>query len=106
MRIFRGGNPKGGIIFYKDNVYLTGFLKVIHYLKQIMRNGELYGEGLLLCGKLSIEDIPLLKPYVNLGLVMPPTYLPHWAEQPGALAAHLVCNDLTEGIQPSKQHNH
>lgn len=96
MRIFRGGYPKGGIVFYKDNVYLTGFLEITNFLKRVMRSGQLYGKALLFCGKLTIGDIALLREFAEEGGVAPPTYLPDWVNNTGALAAHLACNDLVE----------
>ena len=96
MRIFRGGSPKGSIIFYKDNVYLRGLIEVSVFLKQAMHQGMLHDIDLLFCGKLTIQDVHRLYPLLEDGTISVPQNLPHWAQNSSELAAHLAFNDLTE----------
>jgi uncharacterized protein (TIGR02421 family) len=96
MRIFRGGNPEGGIIFYKDNVYLSGLIEVSSFLKHAMHEGMLHDIDLLFCGKLTTSDVTLLKPLSDSGFIADPAYVPDWAKKSSQLAAHLAFNDLTE----------
>jgi uncharacterized protein (TIGR02421 family) len=95
MRIMRGGHPKGGIVFFKDNVYLRGLIEVESFLKTAMHEGRLYDMKLLFTGKLTTNDIKLLHPLSNDGWINEPKYLPKWIKYPQKLAATLAFNDLT-----------
>jgi len=96
MRIFRGGHPKGGIVFYKDNVYLQGMIEVEAFLKHTMHKGLLHYIPLLFSGKLTTNDVMLLRPLVETGYVEEPKHMPQWAKNSSELAAHLAFNDLSE----------
>ncbi len=96
MRIFRGGKPEGGIIFYKDNVYLRGIIEVGSFFKQAMHQGFIHDITLLFCGKLTTQDVLSLKPMAEEGLIIDPAHMPDWAKNSGQLAAHLALNDITE----------
>ncbi len=96
MRIFRGGTPKGGIIFYKDNVYLRGLIEVEAFLKRVMHAGNVHDIAILFAGKLTTSDVGMLHPLMEEGYIEEPTYIPQWARRSSELAAHLVINDLTE----------
>lgn len=96
MRIFRGGQPGGGIVFYKDNVYLRGLIEVGAFFKQAMHEGMIHDIDLLFCGKLTTQDVLRLKPLSESGQIIDPTYMPGWAKRSSQLAAHLAINDLTE----------
>lgn len=103
MRIFRGGKPQGGIIFYKDNVYLSGLIEVRSFFKQMMHEGSLNTIALMFCGKLTTRDIIDLKPLADAGYVVYPNYTPDWAKRSSELAAHLAINDLVERFKPEKK---
>lgn len=96
MRIFRGGTAKGGIVFFKDNVYLKGLIEVSAFLKEAMHQGKIHDISLLFCGKLTIDDISRLQPLSEQGHIIQPAYMPNWAKRSSELAAHLAFNDLTE----------
>lgn len=96
MRIFRGGLPEGGIVFYKDNVYLRGLIEVASFLKQAMHHGMIHDIALLFCGKLTTHDVIRLKPLIDANHIADPVYMPDWASRSSQLAAHLAFNDLTE----------
>jgi hypothetical protein len=96
MRIFRGGVAEGGVVFYKDNVYLKGLIEVEAFLKRAMHNGRLRNTDLLFAGKLTTDDV---EDFIQLDgdeYVALPAYLPRWMQKREALAAHLAFNDLTE----------
>ncbi|MCE3233674.1 MAG: hypothetical protein K0R98_1931 [Rickettsiaceae bacterium] len=95
MRILRGGHPKGGVIFFKDNVYLSGLIEVESFLKTAMHESRLHDMTILFTGKLTTEDIKILRPLAEDGLVEIPKYLPKWIQHPQKLAATLAFNDLT-----------
>ncbi len=96
MRIFRGGKPEGGIVFYKDNVYLRGLIEVGSFFKHAMHRGFIHDIALIFCGKLTTKDVMLLKPLAEEGKIIDPAYMPDWAKNNSGLAAHLAINDLTE----------
>ena len=96
MRIFRGGDPRGGIIFYKDNVYLRGLLEVSAFLKRAMHEGFIHDIALLFCGKLTTGDVVKLKDAAEQGIIVDPIHIPRWAKASSELAAHLAINDLAE----------
>ena len=103
MRIFRGGAASGGIIFYKDNVYLRGFIEVGAFLKRTMHEGLIHDIALLFCGKLTTSDVVKLKQAAEDGLIIDPPFIPHWAKASSELAAHLAINDLTEKFRPVRR---
>ncbi|MGE0754634.1 MAG: tyrosine/phenylalanine carboxypeptidase domain-containing protein [Alphaproteobacteria bacterium] len=96
MRIFRGGQPKGGVIFYKDNVYLSGLIEVGSFFKHATHKGFIHDIALIFCGKLTTGDVLRLKPLAEQGHIIDPAYMPGWARRSSELAAHLAINDLTE----------
>lgn len=78
-RVFRGGVPSGGAPFTKDVVYLDGLLRVHNFLRAIVSGGRADCLRLLFCGKLDLEDIPVLAELSCAGLCRPPRFLPPWA---------------------------
>lgn len=96
MRILRGGYPQGGIVFYKDTIYLSGLIAVEGFLKRKMHTGMVHDIALLFAGKLTVGDVDTLHPLREEGFVTEPAYLPRWAKRSGELAAHLAVGDLTE----------
>lgn len=96
MRVFRGGTPKGGIIFYKDNVYLKGLIEIGAFLKHATHQGTIHDIALLFSGKLTTQDVIRLHPLIEEGYIPKPSYMPIWATKTSELAAHLAFNDLTE----------
>jgi uncharacterized protein (TIGR02421 family) len=105
MRIFRGGSPKGGIIFYKDNVYLRGLIEVEAFLKQAMHRGRIRDVGFLFAGKLTTGDVDGLRELEETGYIAPALHMPVWALKSGELAAHLAFNDLTERFKFKQKAN-
>ncbi len=100
MRIFRGGVPEGGVIFYKDNVYLSGLIEVEAFLKRTMHNGRLHEMDLLFAGKLTTQDVINFDGFdASDKYIEMPKYLPQWMQKREALAAHLAFNDLTERFE-------
>ena len=91
-----GATYEGGIVFYKDNVYLRGLLEVEAFLKHTMHLGQVHDIALLFCGKLTTNDVKRLKPLIEEGYMVPPVYVPSWARKSSELAAHLAFNDITE----------
>jgi uncharacterized protein (TIGR02421 family) len=91
-RVFRGGVLTGGAPFTKDGVYLEGFVRVHNFLKAITANGRADCLKLLFCGKLDIEDIPVLYKLQEMGICQPAKYTPPWAKDARYLLAYLTCS--------------
>lgn len=89
-RVFRGGVISGGGPFTKDIVYLDGFIHVHKFMRECMQNGNLDALDLLFCGKLGLDDIPILEHFRDLGLVEKPRYLPSWMRDKRFLLTHLA----------------
>lgn len=89
-RVFRGGVLTGGAPFTKDIVYLDGLLRVHNFLRAVVMNGRADCLRLLFCGKIDIEDIPVLCELMEAGLCHPPTFLPPWAADLRFLLGYLA----------------
>lgn len=97
-RVFRGGTTSGGAPFTKDIVYLDGLLRVHNFLRTIVAAGRADCLQLLFCGKLDVEDIPVLCELVKLGLCRPPRYLPPWAKDRRFLLSYLAYSSYLNRI--------
>ncbi len=74
-RIFRGSAPELGP-FTKDLSYNRGFILLYNFLQLAVRRGRLERIPLLFCGKVTLEDIPVLAQLQEEGIVEPPRFLP------------------------------
>lgn len=97
-RVFRGGVLSGGAPFTKDVVYLDGLLRVHNFLRTIVSTGRADCLRLLFCGKIDIEDIPVLHELTQLGLCKPPKYLPPWAADMRFLLCQLTYSSFLNSI--------
>ncbi len=89
-RVFRGGVMSGGAPFTKDIVYLDGLIRVHNFLRTLVANGRADCLLLLFCGKLDLEDIPVLCELSQMGLCQRPIYLPNWASDMRFLLSYLA----------------
>ncbi len=89
-RVFRGGVLSGGAPFTKDIVYLDGLIRVHNFLRTLVANGRADCLLLLFCGKLDLEDIPVLCELSQMGLCQQPKYLPNWASDMRFLLSYLA----------------
>jgi len=105
-RVFRGGVLTGGAPFTKDGVYLEGLIRVHNFLKAIAANGRADCLKLLFCGKLDIEDIPVLYKLEAMGLCQPAKYLPPWVKDARYLLAYLTCSDFLNKMDMPKVYQH
>ena len=105
-RVFRGGVMSGGAPFTKDVVYLDGLLRVHNFLRTIVATGRANCLQLLFCGKLDIEDIPVLHELTERGLCQPPKYLPPWAQDMRFLLCYLTYSSFLNGVDLSQIRTH
>ncbi len=90
MRIFRGGSPKGGIIFFKDGVYIKGMLEVFSFFMKSLEENKLDQLTALFSGKMTTSDVANIASLTREGLVVRPKYLPVWFDNIHNLAAILA----------------
>ncbi len=105
-RVFRGGVLTGGAPFTKDIVYLDGLLRVHNFLRAIVLTGRADCLRLLFCGKLDIEDIPVIYELKERGLCHAPKYLPPWANDVRFLLCYLTYSTFLNGIDLSQIKSH
>ncbi|MBT8098395.1 MAG: flavohemoglobin expression-modulating QEGLA motif protein [Gammaproteobacteria bacterium] len=105
-RVFRGGTVDGGAPFTKDIVYLDGLLRVHNFLRAIVGAGRADCLQLLFCGKLDVEDIPVLCELAEMGLCTAPKFLPPWAADRRFLLSYLAYSSYLNSIDLSTVRNH
>ena len=89
-RVFRGGNPRGGVPFTKDGTYIAGLLEVHTFLRVAVRDGRPDLIPLLFAGRLTLGDVVVIAPLAKAGLVQGPRYIPTWASDLRRLTATLA----------------
>ena len=105
-RVFRGGTLTGGAPFTKDIVYLDGLLRVHNFLRLIVANKRTDVLRMLFCGKLDIEDIPVLTELAEMGLCQPAKFLPPWASDLRFLLAYLTYSSFLNKVDLSQVNAH
>lgn len=105
-RVFRGGVMAGGAPFTKDVVYLDGLLRVHDFLRSAVAAGRADCLQLMFCGKLDIEDIPVLCDLAALGLVRAPRFLPPWAADRRFLVSYLAYSGFLNRVRLSHVKHH
>lgn len=105
-RVFRGGVLTGGAPFTKDVVYLDGLLTVTNFLRVAVSEGRSDCLLLLFCGKLDLEDLPVLGHLVEAGLCALPRYLPPWMEDRRFLVTHLTLSRFLAGVDLDATRTH
>ena len=105
-RVFRGGILTGGAPFTKDIVYLDGLLRVHNFMRSMVATKRTDVLRMLFCGKLDLENIPVLCELASMGLCQPATYLPPWASDLRFLLAYLTYSSFLNKIDLSQVNIH
>lgn len=105
-RVFRGGTLTGGAPFTKDIVYLDGLLRVHNFLRAVVTTGRQDCLQLLFCGKLDIEDIPVLCELSAMKLCHAPKYLPPWVSDRRFLLSYLAYSSYLNSVNLSSIRQH
>ncbi len=105
-RVFRGGIISGGAPFTKDNVYLNGLLRVHNFFRAIVSTNRVDCLPLIFCGKLDLDDIPVLSQLAHKGLLKKPKYLPPWASDKRFLLSYLAYSSFLNRIDMQKVKQH
>lgn len=90
MRVFRGGDPRGGVPFTKDGTYVAGLLEVQTFLRLAVRDGRPELIPLLFAGRVTLGDVMTLAPLAAEGFLVPPHYIPTWASDLRRLTATMA----------------
>ena len=101
-RVFRGGVITGGAPFTKDNVYLNGLLRVHNFFRAIVSNNRVDCLPLMFCGKIDLEDIPVLSQLAQQGLLKQPRFVPPWASDKRFLLSYLAYSSFLNNIDMQK----
>jgi uncharacterized protein (TIGR02421 family) len=105
-RVFRGGVLTGGAPFTKDIVYLDGLLRVHNFLRTIVAAGRADVLRLLFCGKMDLEDLPVIGQFAEQGICSPPEFVPPWASDIRFLLCYLTYSSFLNQIDLSQVKNH
>jgi len=75
-RIFRGASLTGGAPFTKDISYLKGFVMIYNFMRVCVKEGQSDLIPFLFAGKVTLDELPLLKNFHDEGVITMPKYLP------------------------------
>ncbi len=75
-RIFRGAALTGGTPFTKDISYLKGFVMIYNFMRVCVKEGQSDLIPFLFAGKVTLDELPLLKSFHEEGVISMPKYLP------------------------------
>ncbi|MBX7144569.1 MAG: flavohemoglobin expression-modulating QEGLA motif protein [Oligoflexia bacterium] len=98
MRIFRGGDVRGRIVYTKDVVYLEGLVFIERFLLKAIEEGRTNYPNYLFSGRLALSDVLALDEYFANGFIAPPLYAPSWIKNRACLAAFLLYSSFTNRI--------
>ena len=102
QRIFRGGVVEGGAPFTKDISYTKGFIAVYNFLRTSIRNGEPHLIPYIFAGKVTLEDVPVIYHYSQMGLIDRPKYLPPQFSDLNALAVWMAFSNFLNKMKLEK----
>ena len=97
-RVYRGGVVTGGAPFTKDVSYVFGLLQVSNVVRAMFAAGRADVLKLLFCGKLDLQDLPVLCELAAMGLCHAPRNVPPWISDPRSLLATLAYSTFTSQI--------
>ncbi len=98
QRVCRGGLVTGGGPFTKDASYLAGLLDVQAFLSAVMRGGLRDELGLLVCGRIDLDDLHALVVLQQLGVLQRPKFLPGWLRRWQTLLPEFAFASFLDGV--------
>lgn len=99
MRVFRGGDPRGGICFTKDGVYVQGLIFVHTFLRKAIQTGKVDFPHYLMAGRFTLGDVVSLEPYFKSGFIAMPKIEAPWVANRHCLAAYLCYSTFANRIK-------
>jgi len=104
MRVFRGGDVRGGVAFTKDVVYLNGLIAVSTFLRAAVREHRVELIDMLFVGRLTLGDAIALEELRAEGLIAKARFVPAWARNLPTLTAYLTFGLLMSRIDMDGVH--
>jgi uncharacterized protein (TIGR02421 family) len=99
MRVFRGGDVRGGICFTKDGVYVQGLIHVHTFLRKAIQTGRVDFPHYLMAGRFTLGDIVQLEPWFKSGWIAMPKIEAPWVSNRHCLAAYLCYSTFADRIK-------
>jgi uncharacterized protein (TIGR02421 family) len=99
MRVFRGGDVRGGICFTKDGVYVQGLVFVHTFLRKAIQTGKVDFPHYLMAGRLTLGDVVALEPFFKSGWIAMPKIEAPWVKNRHCLAAYLCYSTFANRIK-------
>jgi uncharacterized protein (TIGR02421 family) len=106
VRICRGGLVEGGAPFTKDACYVAGLLQVYAFLAAFVRAGFRDEVEMLVCGRISLEDIVALVELRAHGLLSRPKHRPTWLANWETLLPYFAFASFMESVDLSEVERH
>ncbi|MCA9629184.1 MAG: DUF1704 domain-containing protein [Myxococcales bacterium] len=98
MRVFRGGDLRGRVVFTKDAVYLHGLFSVHTFFRKAIAEHRVSLVRRVFAGRLSLADVLDLEEAFEAGWIREPLYVPRWAASTHTLAATLAFSRVVNRI--------
>lgn len=98
-RIFRGGDPRGGVVFTKDVVYVKGLVFTHTFLRKAIESRKFEYPQWLFAGRLTWGDVVDLEPFFQSDLIATPRLVPAWVANRPCLAAYLTYSVFANRIR-------
>ncbi len=102
VRVFRGGDVRGGVAFTKDVVYLRGLLRTHAWFLAGLAARKVTHPQYLFAGRLTWHDVEELAPCFEEGWIALPQIEPTWLKNRHSLAAYLSIANLTHMLPVAK----
>lgn len=101
MRVYRGGDPRGGVPFTKDLVYLAGLVAVHSYLRKAIAEARPELVRRLFAGRLSLSDVVSLDEAFEAGHLDDSGFVAPWATRLDRLGAYLAFSAALDRVDLS-----
>nr|BDT27708.1 flavohemoglobin expression-modulating QEGLA motif protein [Bacteriovorax sp. HI3] len=93
-RIFRGAPITGGSPFTKDISYLKGFVMIYNFMRMSIKEGRADLIPFLFAGKVTLDELPVLKDFHDEGVITLPKYLPPQIKDLNGLAIWMAFSNF------------
>ena len=98
-RIFRGAALTGGTPFTKDIAYLKGFVMIYNFMRSVIQEGRAELIPFLFAGKVTLEELPILHEYHQLGIITLPKYIPPQIKDLNGIGVWLAFSEFINGMK-------
>ncbi|MEK7357234.1 MAG: flavohemoglobin expression-modulating QEGLA motif protein [Bdellovibrionota bacterium] len=102
VRVFRGGVVEGGAPFTKDISYCAGFIENYNFIRTAIRKGRPEIVPFLFCGKMHVNDVPMLYQKSLEGIIDAPALLPSYFEDLNGLAVWMSFSNFLNVVNMAK----